>query len=222
MAGVMPQQMVRPATPLALGIRVGAAHEIRLHVHLLNLEFARTNLVVDPLMAGIEPPHVVHHGHDVGLRLHAHQLLGVGQVVRHRDLDEHMLAGPHHLQCLGGVNGCRRSQNGRFDARLAQGLIEVERHVRDASCAGNRLGRLAHPAADRNDVETVDSLDGVEVLVREGALTNHADLQSTCPRTRYAEVNPQNGNSELDRTTRIEPRRLRIADHSDNVVARRD
>jgi len=68
-AGVMPQQVIGPTARLAERVEVGAAEEIGLHVHLLDLQFAGGDLVVDPLMAGVEAPHVPSHRDETGLPL---------------------------------------------------------------------------------------------------------------------------------------------------------
>ena len=60
-AGVVPQQVVGPAARLAQRVHVGAAEEVRLHVHLLHLQFAGLDALVDPLVAGIEAPRVSGH-----------------------------------------------------------------------------------------------------------------------------------------------------------------
>ena len=57
-AGVVPQQMVRPAPRLAERVHVGAAEEVRLHVHLLHLQLARLDALVHPLVARVEAARV--------------------------------------------------------------------------------------------------------------------------------------------------------------------
>ena len=49
--GVVPQQMVGPAPRVAGGVDVLAAEEIGLHVHLLDLQLAGLDLLVDVLVA---------------------------------------------------------------------------------------------------------------------------------------------------------------------------
>ena len=48
--GVVPQQVVGPRTRLPQRIHVGAAEEVRLHVHLLDRDFAGDDAPVNPLM----------------------------------------------------------------------------------------------------------------------------------------------------------------------------
>ena len=47
---VMPQQMIGPRPRLALRVRVRAAEEERLHIHLLNPKLAGRNALMDPLV----------------------------------------------------------------------------------------------------------------------------------------------------------------------------
>ncbi len=48
--GVMPEEVVGPTPRLAERVQVGAAKEVRLHVHLEDPKFAGANALVDPLM----------------------------------------------------------------------------------------------------------------------------------------------------------------------------
>jgi len=48
---VVPQEVVGPRARLAGRVDVGAAEEVGLNVHLLDLQFAGLDLVVDPLVA---------------------------------------------------------------------------------------------------------------------------------------------------------------------------
>ena len=86
-AGVVPQQVIRPASRLAERVRVRAAEKVRLHVHLLDRQLALGDAVVDPLVAGVEPPRVAAHADDARLPLDLHHPLRVGEVVRDRNLD---------------------------------------------------------------------------------------------------------------------------------------
>jgi hypothetical protein len=64
--GVVPQQVVGPAARLAQRVHVAAAEEVGLHVHLLDVELAGSDLLVDPLVAGVEAPGVAAHGDQAG------------------------------------------------------------------------------------------------------------------------------------------------------------
>ena len=108
--GVMPQQMIGPTTRLAQRIGVGPAEEIGLHVHLLNLQLAGLDALMNPLVAGIEAPGVAAHADDARLLLHLQQPFGVGQVVGNRDFDHHVLARAHALLGLLRVHLGRASR----------------------------------------------------------------------------------------------------------------
>ena len=117
--GVVPQQMVGPAARLAGGVDVLAAEEIGLHVHLLDLQLALLDPLVDPLVAGIEAAHMAGHGDDAGLLGDLRQRLGILDIVGDRNLDQHGLAGAHHLLALAEVHLRRRGEDhgvGALDA----------------------------------------------------------------------------------------------------------
>ena len=178
MAGVMPKQMIRPTPRFAIRVGIGASEEIGLRVHLLNLEFPGDDAVVHPLVRGVEPSHMIHHGNDTGLLLQCNQRLRVREIVRHGNLDHHVLAGSHHPARLLRVDRRRRGQNGRFHTRLCQGLIEVQRDMRNTARFSHRFHGFLYAPADGNHFDVVDPFDRVQVLVRESAFANHADLQS--------------------------------------------
>ena len=78
MRGVVPQQMVRPRTRLALGVDVAAAEEIGLHIHLLDVEFASGNAVVHILVAGVKATGMADHAGLAGFLGDALHILGIG------------------------------------------------------------------------------------------------------------------------------------------------
>ena len=63
---VMPQQVIGPGARLPERIRVGAAEEERLHVHLLDLQLAARDALVDPLVRRIEATRVPDHADEPG------------------------------------------------------------------------------------------------------------------------------------------------------------
>jgi len=69
---VVPQQMVSPTARLPQCVHVGAAKEIRLHIHLLDIELTRCNFFVDPLVAWVESTCVPAHRDEPGLFLPLH------------------------------------------------------------------------------------------------------------------------------------------------------
>src|ERR1700737_1764127 len=78
---VVPQQMVSPRSRLTCRVHVAATEEVRLHVHLLDGQLTGFDAVVDPLVAGIEPPHVTRHRDDTGLSLDFDNSLRIGDGV---------------------------------------------------------------------------------------------------------------------------------------------
>ena len=86
-------------------------------------------------MAGIEAPHVAAHGDDAGLLGDLHQRLGVLDAVGDRDLDQHMLAGAHHLLALAEMHLGRRGEDHRVGALDAFG--EFAGVMRDAVFLGD-------------------------------------------------------------------------------------
>jgi hypothetical protein len=173
---VVPQQVVGPGARLAQCVHVRAAEEVGLHVHLLDVEFAGANLLVDPLVAGVEAPRVAAHGDQPGLLLQREHGFGVGQAVGQRDLDLHVLAGLQAGDGLLGVHLGRRAQDHGVDFLHGQAVGQVGADVADAVLGGG-LARLVQFAADQRDhLDAVDQLDRVEMLDAEGAGAGQRDL----------------------------------------------
>ncbi len=177
-AGVVPEQMVGPAARLALQVDVGAAEEIGLHVHLLDVQLAGHDLVVHPLVAGIEPAGVAGHGHHPGLLLHVDDPLRVRDAVGHGDLDLDVLAGLHALHRLLGVHLGGGGQDHRLDARNLQALAEVAGPVGNVELLGHLLGGLGAAADQGDDLDAVDLLDAFQVALSERPLARHDDLHA--------------------------------------------
>ena len=175
-AGVMPQQVVRPAARLAERVHVGAAEEVGLHVHLQHLQLAGLDALVHPLVARIEAAGVARHGDQAGFLLHLHDHLGVVHRVGHRDLYLDVLARAHALHGLLGVHLGGRGQDGRLDAGLRQALREVGGPVRDAVLLGDFPGGVGAAARERRDLDARDVLHCFDVLDAERALPCHADF----------------------------------------------
>ena len=176
MAGVMPQQVVGPAPGLAQRVDVGAAEEEGLGHQVLKLQLPGLDPPMHPLVARVEASHVVHHRDQAGGPLYLDHPLGAHERIRHRDLDEHVFAGVHHLLGLPGVQRRRRGEDGRLHPRLAEALVEIHRPVGDPVLAGHGLGVLGHAAHDGCDLHAFDARQRIEVLVRERPFSNHADL----------------------------------------------
>ena len=97
---MVPQQVVGPATCLTQRVHVGAAEEVGLHIHLLDVEFAGLDLLVHPLVAGVEAAGVTHHGHLAGFLLHLQHFFGFCPAVGQRNFHLHVLASLHALDGL--------------------------------------------------------------------------------------------------------------------------
>jgi hypothetical protein len=63
---VMPQQVISPRARLPQRIHVRAPEEVGLHVHLLDLQLAGGEALVEPLMRRIEPTRVPDHADQAG------------------------------------------------------------------------------------------------------------------------------------------------------------
>src|SRR5215471_15968592 len=174
MRRMVPQQMIRPTARLAGGVYVGAAEEIGLHVHLLNLEFAAPDPLVHPLVTRIEAAHMPAHGDDASLLLDFHERFGVRNAVGDRNFDQHVLAGAHHLLALPAVHLGRRGENDGVGALDA--FAEVAAAVRNAVFLGDFRGGVLIAADQRHHLNIRNALQGVKMLLTEGALSRYTNL----------------------------------------------
>ena len=132
--------------------------KIRLHVHLLDLQLAGRDALVDPLVRRIEATRVADHADQAGLLLQLIDGLGILPAVGERNLDLHVLAGLHALDRLLRVHLRRRAQDHRVHVRLRQRLAQLRRRVRDAVLLRDFLRRRELPADERHDFDAVDLL----------------------------------------------------------------
>src|SRR5262245_56346039 len=172
--GVMPEQMVGPAARIAGRVDVLPPEEVGLHVHLLDLELALLDALVHPLVARIEAAHVPAHGSDAGLLGDLHQLLGVLDAVGDRDLDQHVLAGAHHLLALAEMHLGGRGEDHRVGTLDA--FREVAGVMRHTVFLGDLRGGVLVAADQRRDFHFGDALERVEMLLTEGALAGDTDF----------------------------------------------
>ncbi len=151
--------------------------KIRLHVHLLDLQLAGRDALVDPLVRRIEATRVADHADQAGLLLHLIDGLGIVPAVGERNLHLHVLAGLHALDRLLRVHLRRRAQNrgARRPAAPAR-RSSSRRRVRDAVLLRDFLRRCELPADDRHDFDAVDLLDRIEMLLPERAGACEHDL----------------------------------------------
>ena len=172
--GVMPEQMIGPAARIAGGVDVLSPEEISLHVHLLDFQLARDDLLVDVLMARIEAPHMAAHGGDAGLLGDLHQGFGVLDAVGDRDFDQHMLAGAHHLLALAEMHLGRRGEDHRVGALDAFGQFAGV--MRNAVFLRHLGGGVLIAADQRSDLDIGDALERVEMFLPERALPRYANF----------------------------------------------
>jgi len=126
------------------------------------------------LVAGIEAADMAPHGDDAGLLGDLHQVLGILDAVGHRNLDQHVLAGAHHLLALAEMHLGRGGEDhgvGALDA-----FAEVAGVVGNAVFLGHLGGRVLIAADQRGDFEARNALERVEMLLAKGALAGNADF----------------------------------------------
>ena len=139
---VVPQQVVGPGTGLTLGVGVGTTEEVGLNVHLLDVQFASLDLVVNPLVRRVETTGLTRHGHQTGALLYFNQLAGIFDVVGHRDFNHHVLASFQTLDGLGGVHGGWGSQQNAVYVVASQGFGQVGAVVWNATLFSNLLDHV--------------------------------------------------------------------------------
>src|SRR5215472_4697659 len=181
MGGVVPQEMVGPAARIAGRVDVPAAKEVGLHVHLLDLELALLDLLVDVLVARVEPPHMAAHGGDAGLLGDLHQVLGVLDAVGDRNLDQHVLARTHHLLALAEMHLGRRGEDHRVGALDA--FRQLAGVVRNTVFLGDLGGSVLVAANERGHLDFGNALERVEMLLPERALSRYADFHFISPKS---------------------------------------
>ena len=182
-AGVMPQQVVGPATRLTQRVHVAATEEVGLHIELLQLQLTGDDLVMDPLVAGVEATRVAGHGNQAGFACHLDDLDRIGQAIGHRDLNHHVLAGTQGLDSLRGMHLRRRGQQHGLKARLLEAFADITRVVRDVELT-RHLGRgLLVTTGQGDDLDAGDIGHSLQMLDAEGALSCQTDLHGVEPQT---------------------------------------
>ena len=112
---VVPQQMVCPTARLTQGIHVGAAKEISLHIHLLNVEFASLDFVIHPLMARVESACVAAHRYFARFFGQANHFFGILPTVCQWNFNLYMLTRFQTSDRLRCVHLRWRAQNHGID-----------------------------------------------------------------------------------------------------------
>ena len=141
------------------------------------MELVLENALAHELMARVEAARVADHGDEPGFLLLRDHRFGVLQAVGERNLDLHMLAGLEALQSLRGVHLRRRRQDHRVEPRNLQAVGEIGRNVADAIFRRRLLGLVELAPDERDDLDTVDLLDRVEVFQAEGASAGKRDFE---------------------------------------------
>ena len=177
-AGVVPEEMIRPTPGLARGVGVGPAEEVRLDIHLLDLEFTGEDLPVDPLVARVEPPGMPAHGDQTGFALDKVHPLRVGERISDGDFDHDVLACAHALLGLSGVHLGGSGKDYGLDAGLFETFGEIAGPVGNAELAGNFLGSGRIAPCQGNDFDTLDLGDCLQVLDSERPLTGQPNFHA--------------------------------------------
>jgi hypothetical protein len=121
------------------------------------------------------------HGDPPGPGGGVDDVLGVGEVVGHGNLDLHMLAGLQALDGLGGVHLRRRRQDRGLGAGLGERLGEVAGVVGNAEPLGHLPGGLLVAADQRDHLDPSDLLHRLKMAHAERALAGHYDLHARRP-----------------------------------------
>jgi hypothetical protein len=172
--------VIGPAPRLPGGVHVGAAEEVRLHVHLLDGQLAGQDAAAHPLVGGVEPAGMPDHADLAGFLLYPLDLLRVRPAVGDRDLDLHVLARAHRGDGLTGVQLRRRAQDNGVHVVTREHLIEIGRRDGNAIFARDSLGLLDAPADHGGDGHAVDVRQAVEVLDAERPCAGERDPHRGC------------------------------------------
>ena len=160
---------------LAQGVHVGAAEEVGLHIHLLDVELARLDLLVHVLVAGVEAAGGPHMATRPVCFLQVHHRLAFAQDVAQRDFHLHVLARFQAGNGLAGVHLRGRAQD--------HGV-----HFLDGQAVGQPGGDVGMPYLSatswvlarsrlmRETTSTPGCFDAVQVLDAEGACPASATL----------------------------------------------
>ena len=177
--GVVPQQVVGPRARLAERVDVPAAEEVGLHVHLLDVELARGDAAVHPLVARIEAPRVADHRDQAGLASGRRRPPPRRRGCRRAGSRPARACRPRGRRSpatRASASACRGSRRRRPAARGSRRGRSSRGRCRTSaptSCGGRRAAR---PTSDVTS-HAVDLRERFEVLDAEGAGTGEADVQ---------------------------------------------
>ena len=173
---VVPQQMVGPAAGLAERVHVGAAEKVGLHIHLLDVEFARFDLVVHILVAGVEAAGVAAHGDQAAAFRQRHHVVRAFERVCQWDFDLHVFAGFQASQRLLGVHLGGGAQNHGIDFFERQALVQVSGDVANAVLGGGFSGFFQVTADQGDDFHAVNVFDAVQMFDAESTCASEGDF----------------------------------------------
>ena len=176
MAGMVPQEMIGPASWAAVRADVLAAEEIGLNVHLLDRKLSGSDQIVNILVRRVEAPDMARHRDKTGFLLFRHQRFGVGEAVGHRDLDQDMLAGIHGGKALFGMHSCRRGENDSVDAVHGEAFRQIGTGMRNAVFRRQLPCRFEASADHGCYIDTFDQLQRVQMFLSEGAAAGKTDF----------------------------------------------
>ena len=169
--------MVGPAARLAQCIHVGAAKEIGLHIHLVDVELSRLNLLVYKLVAGVEAARVTAHGDQTGLLLQSHHLLTLTQHIAQRNLHLHMLARLQTGQRLRRMHLRGRAQNHCVHFFDRQTVFQIGGDVGNAVFISHLLRFGQFTPNQRHHFHAFDKLDAVQVFDAECAGSSESNFE---------------------------------------------
>ena len=176
---VVPEEVVGPGARFAPRIRVGAAEEVGLDVHLLDRELTGRDPLVDELVARVEAADVARHRDAAAAGLGVDDRLRAGEAVGERDLDEHVLAGVEAGHGLIRVHLRRRGEDHGVDLVERQRLVEISERSGDPVLGGERGADLGSAVDDGHHLGVVDRSERVEMLGTECAATGECELHGS-------------------------------------------
>ena len=179
--GVVPEQVVGPDARLAERVDVGAAEEVRLHVHLLDRELAGLDPLVHPLVARVEAARVADHADEAGLLLRPRATASASAQLSASGISTcTCLPARMHSDGLLGVQRRRRGTGSTASTSPSARAPRPGRSVADGDAVfvGDRPrpARAFAPTIG-DDLDTVDVAQRVEVLAAERAGAGEGDAQ---------------------------------------------
>ena len=174
-AGMVPEEVVRPAAGLAESVHVGSAEEVGLYIQLLQLQLPGLKPAVQQLVTGIEAASVPTHGDEAGFPLGGYYQFGVRQGICDGDFHHDMFTRTHHLNGLSGMDRRWRCQDDGFNVGPRQALFQTNRPVPNTKFLRNSFRIGSHAPGQRDYFHAINFCQGFQVLHTERTLTRYAD-----------------------------------------------